>query len=72
LDVHGCLTARRYARRSGNLAGATGGGAVFAEMNSNATFTNCLVLNNTHFAPAKVRGAGLSRCSHSSSGCSLA
>jgi hypothetical protein len=51
--------------RSGNLAGDTGGGAVFAEMGSNATFTNCLAVNNTLFAAGKaragVRTQGISR-----------
>ena len=41
--------------RRDNLAGATGGGAVFAEVSSNATFTNCVAINNTNYAPAKAR-----------------
>ena len=47
---------------SGNLAGAVGGGAVYAEMNSNATFTNCLVINNTQFSPAKVCRGSIRSC----------
>jgi hypothetical protein len=31
-------------------------------MGSNATFTNCLVFNNTHFSPAKVCAAHVPRC----------
>jgi hypothetical protein len=32
---------------------------VFLEAGSNATFTNCLAVNNTHFAPGKARPAEL-------------
>jgi hypothetical protein len=48
--------------RSGNLAGDPGGGAVFMEAGSNATFANCLAVNNTHFAPGKARPQSVEKC----------
>jgi hypothetical protein len=59
LPSRACATLHAFTHRSGNLAGDTGGGAVFAEMGSNATFTNCLAVNNTHFAAGKVRAGVL-------------
>ncbi len=56
---------------SGNLAGDTGGGAVFAEMGSNATFTNCLAVNNTLFAAGKARAGYAHTCARVHDACVL-
>ena len=59
VDIYICrtkaLTLHFWRARSNNIAGASGGGGLYAERGSNATLTNCVAANNSNTAAAKVR-----------------
>jgi hypothetical protein len=57
-DAGGALTRRRAAPpRSNNRAGATGGGAVYTDAGSNATFRDCVVADNVSAGKARSRSS---------------